>query len=164
MSLMVRSASDSERVSNHEPKYLFDLSSPRRRGRRRATAFTRHRRACPGDLDNQRTALAIEMPGTRPGMTRKNILLPPHSCHLLGLYSYRSRSSPRGVSRALEARSGNAVGRSLRDARVKLRRLKSPGSGEPAACHKGLPLAVSCVRVPTRNGETEQVRQRRIVR
>lgn len=45
---------------------------------------------------------------------------------------------------------------------LEIQRLKSLGSGEPAARHKGLPMAVSCVRVPTRNGEIEQARQRRI--
>jgi hypothetical protein len=30
---------------------------------------TRHRRARPGDLDQERSAFLSEMPGTRPGMT-----------------------------------------------------------------------------------------------
>ncbi len=85
------------------------------------------------------------------------------SCHTLGLYSYQSRSSPRGVSRALEARSGNAVGRRFaRYARAGLRRLKSPGSGEPAARHKDLTWRLRASACQRANGEAGKVRQRRI--
>ena len=82
---------------------------------------------------------------------------------VVGLYTYLSRSSPRGVSRALEARSGNAVGRSLGAyAALMLWRLKSSGSGAPAARHWAFLGGLLVRRVPTRRSKAEKVRQRRI--
>ncbi len=78
-------------------------------------------------------------------------------------YCARSGLVSRAPSSRVARRGPEAVAAACLYAGGGVRRLKSRGSGEPAARHKGLPLAASCVPVPTGNGEAEKVRQRWIV-